>query len=537
MIYVFGSFELDTARFELRDGGTPLDVEPQVFSIIQLLVENRHRMVPRSELVDVVWDGRIVSESAISSRIRSARIVLGDSGKAQDFIRTVHGQGLRFVAEVQAIDHDDSRRGDEASTPNQFVPEVATQELTDATHGGGSGLSLPSRPAIVIMPFRNLNETGENDYIADGIGLGIQTLMVQLSGLFLINASSDQDYRNGTKNASEVARDLPVRFTLEGAAQRVGGRVRVSVHLTDLQDNTVVWAERYDRDLEDVFALQDEITREVVSSLNIELFGRDFERTVTRDLSGDGAWEYFLRGVSHIYKFSKNDNACARQMFEELYSLKPKKVHGPAYIALTHWIDVTRGWSDAPTDALRQAGEWAKKAMQYRDNDGLGYIIMSYIRLQQGQHDEAMALCEKAIEYRANCPATLGQIATVKLYCGDAQGAVKSARDALSVRIMHPPLLVNLLATAYRDCGEIDLSISTAEEAVRLDPLLSDHLATLCSSLVIAGNKLEAHRLAEEILSVDPHFRISDFAAKHPYKDRSKRMALEETLRFVELPE
>ena len=537
MIYVFGTFELDIARFELREGGTPLDVEPQVFSIIQLLVENRDRMVSKTELMEVVWDGRIVSESAVSSRIRSARIVLGDSGKAQQFIRTVHGQGLRFVADVEVINQAASSPYDDCRSPDQLVPEDARQEPEPATDGGGSGLSLPSRPAIVIMPFRNLNENGDNDYIADGIGLGIQTLMVQLSGLFLINASSDQDYRNGTKTASEVASGLPVRFTLEGAAQRVGDRVRVSVHLTDQQDNTVVWAERYDRDLENVFALQDDITREVVSSLNIELFGRDFERTVTRDLSGDGAWEYFLRGVSHIYKFSKTDNERARQMFEKLYALKPNKVHGPAYIALTHWIDVTRGWSDAPTDSLSQAGEWATKAMQYRENDGLGYIIMSYISLQQGQHDEAMALCEKAIEYRANCPATLGQIATVKLYCGDAQGAVKSARDALSVRIMHPPLLVNLLATAYRDCGEIDLSISTAEEAVRLDPLLSDHLATLCSSHVVAGNDAEAHRLAEKIVSIDPNFRISDYADKHPYKDQSKRVAIEESLRFTELPE
>ncbi len=537
MIYGFGTFELDTARFELRDEGTPLDVEPQVFSIIRLLIENRDRMVSKSELTDVVWDGRIVSESAISSRIRSARKVLGDSGKAQSIIRTVHGQGLRFVAEVQVFDHAGSTPDDENRSSGQSVPEHSRQEPKDATVGEGSGLSLPRRPAIVIMPFRNLNENGDNDYIADGIGLGIQTLMVQLSGLFLINASADQEYRRRTKTASEVARDLPVRFTLEGAAQRVGERVRVSVQLTDLQDNTVVWAERYDRDLENVFALQDDITREVVSSLNIELFGRDFERTVTRDLSGDGAWEYFLRGVSHIYKFSKSDNERARTMFEKLYALKPDKVHGPAYIALTHWIDVTRGWADVPTDSLRQAGEWATKAMQYRDNDGLGYVIMSYISLQQGHHDEAMALCEKAIEYRANCPATLGQIATVKLYCGDAHGAVKSAREALNVRIMHPPLLVNLLATAYRDCGQIGHSISTAKQAVQLDPLLSDHLATLCSSHVIAGNDSEAHRVAKKIISIDPSFRVSDFAAKHPYKDPSKRVALEDMLRSVELPE
>jgi adenylate cyclase len=413
--------------------------------------------------------------------------------------------------------------------PGEPTPEV--------TAAGQTGSSLPGRPSIAIMPFRNLNEDAESDYIADGIGLGIQTLLVQLSGLFLINASSDQDYRDGRKTASEAVQELPVRYTLEGAAQRASQRVRVSVHLTDLRNNTVVWAERYDRDLEDVFVLQDDITREVVSSLNIELFRRDFERIVTRDLSASGSWEYFLRGVSHIYKFNKDDNERARQMFEKLYALNPNKVHGPGYIALTHWIDATRGWVDSPTDSLTQAAEWATKAIQYVDNDGLGHVIMSYVRIHEGQHEEALALCEKAIEYRANCPAALGQIATVRLYCGDARGAIKSAREALNVRTMHPPLLINLLATAYRDSGEVGLSIPTAQEAARLDPLHTDALATLCSGYVLAGNDDEAYRVAQDIVSIDPAFRISDFATKHPYKDKSKRVYLAETLRSAGLPE
>jgi adenylate cyclase len=416
------------------------------------------------------------------------------------------------------------------------LPEP-TEQSPQPTDSDATRFSLPRRPSLAILPFRNLNEDAESDYIADGIGLGIQTLMVQLSGLFVINASSDQDYRDGKRTAYEAVRQLPVRYVLEGAAQRAGQRLRVSVQLTDLGNNTVVWAERYDRDLEDVFALQDDITREVVSSLNIELFRRDFERIVTRDLSGSGSWEYFLRGVSHIYKFNKDDNQRARQMFEKLYAAHPNKVHGPSYIALTHWIDGTRGWSDSSADSLKQAAEWASKAIQYKENDGLGHVIMSYMLIHEGLHDEALALCEKAVEYRANCPAALGQIATIKLYCGDARGAVKSARDALNVRTMYPPLLINLLAMAYRDSGEVERSIPVAREATRLDPSHTDALATLCSDHVLAGNDDEAQRVAQEIVSINPAFRVSEFAAKHPYKDGSKRAHLEETLRAAGLPE
>ena len=238
-------------------------------------------------------------------------------------------------------------------------------------------LSLQQRPSLALLPFRNLNGDTENEFIADGIALGIQTLLVQLSGLFLINAVSDQGYRAGEKTAADVARDLPVRFVLEGTTQRSGQRVRVTVQLTDLRDNVVVWAERYDRELEDIFALQDDITRQVTSSLNAELNHAEYLRIWTQDLKGHGAWECFLRGVSHLYKFTKDDNLRAREMFEKLYALHPEKVHGPGYIALTLWIEATRGWADSYAGALKQAAEWATKAVSYEDNDGLGYVIMS----------------------------------------------------------------------------------------------------------------------------------------------------------------
>lgn len=344
---------------------------------------------------------------------------------------------------------------------------------------------LPKRPSVAIMSFRNLNRGAQNDYIADGIGLGIQTLLVQLSGLFLVNASAHQGYRDGKVTAAEAVKELPVRYVLEGAVQQAGQHVRVMVQLTDLHDNAVIWADRYDRGLEDVFALQDDVTREVISSLSSEILGANLDRIWTRGLTGEGAWEYFLRGVSHFYKFTKHDNAIARDMFEKIYHLHPNKVIGPAYIAVTHWFDATRGWADSPAASMRQAREWAEKSIEpEEENNGLGHVILGSIRLREGRHEEGLALCRKGVAFRANCPLTLGQLAYAQLHCGDAHGAVKSAREALTVRMIYPPMLVNVLATAYRDCGEVDLSIPAAREAVRLDPQHTDAFVTLCRSKV-----------------------------------------------------
>ena len=411
-------------------------------------------------------------------------------------------------------------------------PTGASTDPADVVPG------LLERPSVAIMPFKNLNPNAADDYVADGIGLGIQTLLVQLSGLFLINACSDRAYREGKVTAAQAMRDLPVRYALEGAVQTAGQRIRVTAQLTDLKDSAVIWAERYDHDLEDVFTLQDDVTREVISSLSGEILGADLRRIWTRVLTGRGAWEYFLRGVSHFYKFTKDDNALARQMFEKIYELHPDKMIGPGYVALTHWLDATRGWSGSRTESVREAAEWAERAtVSDEQNNGLGHIILGSVRLLERHFDEALAMCRRGVGYRANCPFALGQLAAVENYCGDSRGAVKSAREALTVRTIYPPPLVNVLAMAYRDSGEVGLSISAAREATRLDPQHTDAYVTLCTDYVLAGENDEARRTADEIVEIDPEFRISEYAKKQPYRDAENLVQIVQALRSAGLPE
>jgi adenylate cyclase len=405
-------------------------------------------------------------------------------------------------------------------------------------HPRAEKIVLPDRPSIAIMPFRNVSGDHAYDYIADGISLGIQTLMVQLPGLFLINAVSHQGYRDKTQTAAEATKELPVQYALEGAVQCAGHHVRVTAQVTDLKTTAVIWAERYDHDLEDIFALQDEITREVISALNVKLIYRaDLERVLTRDLRGDGAWEYYLRGLSHIYQFNKKDNINARQMCEKLFELRPDKVQGPSFIALTYWLELTRGWTENPEQSRKMAAKWAEKAMEYKENNGLGHMVMGSIRLHERKYDEARALCETSLQYRANCPAALGQEAAIQLYCGDPQRAVKSARESLAVRHVYQPLIVNLLANAYRDSGDIELSIAAAQEAAELERAHADGLVTLCIDHVFAGDKERAKRFAAEIIEIDPSFTVKSYAAKHPYRDDSTLKRLTEALRSAGLPE
>jgi TolB-like protein len=395
------------------------------------------------------------------------------------------------------------------------------------------------RPSLAILPFRNVSGDHETDFIADGIGLGIQTLLVQLSGLFFINACAHQAYLEGKATAEQAGEELSVRYVLEGAVQRFGARVRVTAQLTDLHDKAVVWADRYDGDLEDVFALQDDITREVVTSLSSEILGlgTNLDRIWTRSLTAPGAWEYFLRGVSHYYKFTPKDNALAREMFEKLHALHPEKSTGPSYIALTHWNDATRRWVDAPAQSMRLASEWAARSLEPEsDNNGLGHAILGSVRVLEGKHEEGLALCRKSIAFRANCPFAFGQLAFAQTYFGDAPAAVKSAREALSVRMVYPPPLVNILAIAHRDSGEIPLSIPAAQEAWRLAPAHVDALVTLCSDYSLTEEGDKARNVAGQIIALDPEFRVASFVSTQPYRETAKLDRLSNALTAAGLP-
>ncbi|MBW8056339.1 MAG: hypothetical protein FVQ76_13705, partial [Nitrospira sp.] len=311
----------------------------------------------------------------------------------------------------------------------------------------------PDRPSVAILPFKSLGSDPDKDYIADGIRFGISASLVQLSGLFLVHAPVLNGYREKDVTAPSVGADLDVRYILEGAVQQAGNRVRVTVQLTDVDAKQTILAERYDRVLDDIFQLQDEVTREVISSLNIKLVTNETNRVWFGKLTSPEAQEFYYRGASHFYELNKDDNATARHLFEELYRVQPDSVVGPSYIAVSHWMDAFFDWTDPSVRSAELAATWAKKAMQYEDNNGIGHAVFGHLQLLEGKYDEALATCSKGAELRSSCPLAHGLLGLVLNYCGDAESAVKSVKEALQLEKVYPAWLIDILAAAYRDCG------------------------------------------------------------------------------------
>ena len=286
-----------------------------------------------------------------------------------------------------------------------------------------------------------------------------------------------------------------------------------------------------------MFKLQDEITGEVISSLNVKLVQGELARGWFGKLESPEAREYYYRGASYLYEGTKEDNAAARQMFEELYRVQPDSVMGPSNISFTHWLDAFQGWTDPSERSAEQAGRWAEKAMKYEDNNGIGHAVFGHLRLLSHEYDEALAICSEGVKLRESCPLAHGLLGLVLNYCGDAGAAIREVRAALQLERVYPVWLLTVLAAAYRDSGDVELSISAVRESLRLDPGERDALLVLCSDYQLAGEHEQAKRVSDDIIDRDPPFRLSTYAESQPYKNAASLESVMQALRDAGLPD
>ena len=527
---------------------------PSVADAVRFAIEVQEAMAQRN--ADVAADRRMLFRVGINlgDVIVDEDDIYGDGVNVAARLETLARPGSICISSIVRdqiagkIDHAIHDMGDQA-LKNIEDPVHAYRILAgEATAATGvyaqpsSDISLAeytpmNRPSIAILPFKNLSGNPDQDYLGEGLRLGISSSLVQLSGLFLIAANAVNAYRGHDVPAARAGSDVDVEYVLEGAVQQAGNRIRATLQLTDVEKGKIIWAERYDRVLDDLFKMQDEITQEVILSLDVKLIGREQDKIWFSRLDSSESRESFLRGISHLYCFTQEDNADARRMFEDIYRSQPDIVHGPSIVGLTHWLDAFFGWSDSQSRSFEQARVWSEKAVDYEENNGLGHAILGHVRLLEGRHDEALALCRVSAEIRSSCPLAFGLLATVQNYCGDSQSAVRNAKDALQMERIYPSWLVNVLATSYRDDGKVGLSVPAAREAVRLSPEETDAKVILCSDYKLEGFGDEAKEVAREILSIDPAFRLSSYAESQPYKHRDTLDHLIETLRDAGLPD
>ena len=497
---------------ELRRDGQRVEIEPQVFDLLVFLAKRPGRVISKDEIVAGVWGGRIVSDSAIATRINAARRALGDSGKAQKFIKTVHGRGFRFEQEA--------------------VPaEQTTAELMDQN----VEIGLPQRPSLVVLPFANVGDVPDAAALTEGLRIDIQNTLIRVSGLFIIAIASANVFRD--KPGVEAAAEYAVQYSLEGSVRKAGNKVRVSVSLVDNLSNEIVWADQLDRDFEESFTLCDEVTAQVLTALNVKLIAGEPAKIWHKSLKDFRSLEHLYSGIHAFFGMTEAGMEEARRFFEKIVKWSPDSSVGPTWMALTHWVDFQRGWSAERPESLRLAKEWGERAITLKGCDGQAYTVLCHLHLVDKNVEAAVELGREAISVRPNCTAAHSHYANVLHYSGDQEAALHNIKLAMRFSPMQQPVYKEILARIYRAQGRHDQAVETADQAICTNPnCLLSHLV-LVSIGVIRGQRIREEQLCDEVLRIEPSFSLKAFSEGQPYSDPEFLEQWINELRDAGLPE
>ena len=505
MLYSFEGISLDTDTRELRRGGELLSIEPKVFDLLVHLIANRGRVVSKDDLIATVWDGRIVSESALTTAINAARAALGDSGEAQRLIKTLPRKGLRFVGTVS-----------EAFMPTAGTPDKPLP---------GAPAVLPvlsDKPSVAVLPFANISGDPQQEYFADGITEDIITELARFSELFVIARNSSFQYKGKAIDVRQIGRELGVGYVIEGSVRCDANRIRINAQLVETRTGAHRWGERYERELKDVFALQDEITRTIVALVASHVTKAEAERTLLKPPATWAAYDYFLRAIESFRTFHRPVRIEAiddtRRWLDRCLAIDPgyARAHALRSTTLTSTYALPLNEDYYNPSVLEAAFQSASKAVELDPRLPEARAQLAYVLAFKGLHEAAIAEFEQAFAFNPNFTDWRMTIALV--WAGQAERAIEVGRA-------HWRLDPHAYAVAQGHWGAAHLMLKRHEEAL---PLLREFVARSINHLMgrvwltavygHLGRFEEARREAAEILRIYPAWRLSDYLQQRaPY--------------------
>jgi TolB-like protein/Tfp pilus assembly protein PilF len=478
VIFRFENQALDGDRRELRRDGALIPVEPQVFDLLLYLVRNRDRVVNRDDLLKVVWHGRIVSESALTSRINAARQALNDSGEQQRLIRTVVRRGFRFVGTAR----EDTDNPDGASAT------------------AGKARPNSDRISIAVLPFTNMSGDPEQDHFADGMVEEITVALGRVPGLFVIARNSSFAFKGKT----------------------IG---------------TTLWAERYERRVQDVFDIQDELTKEIVTALRVHLTDGELAAVWLRSTNNIEAWGYATRGADHIWRGTALDMAQARAFLERAVACDPGYAKAAALIALTHYFDIRFNYKPAKDESQRLMAEQVYKAIQLNPEEPYAIWMRANLKSLEGRFDDAVDDARLAVAKNPNDAHCWLGVARLSVNAGRPAEGEQAIRHAMRLNPFYPINYLAVLGDALIHQGQGEAALEVFNEIVKRQPAYISahlHLAALYSDM----DKMDAARAAvAQVLRLDPHYRVKAAGSFYLSADEARKQVFLDSLRAAGLPD
>jgi TolB-like protein len=490
-IYHLGPFRLDAKAEMLFRGADPIALGQRAVALLCLLVQRAGAPVSKDELMAAAWPGLAVEEGNLTVQIAALRRVF-EEAEGGGWIETLPRRGYRYVGPVAAPQ----------------PPGQAAAAETSPT------LSLPDKPSIAVLPFANLGGDPAQDYFGDGVVEDIITGLSRIKWLFVIARNSSFTYKGRAVDVKQVGRELGVRYVLQGSVRKTDGRIRITAQLADAASGVHLWAERFDRLLDDIFALQDEITLSVVGAIEPSMREAEIERVKRKRPDNLDAYDLVLRALPHVYVAMPDEAATALPLLAKALAIEPDYALAHGLIAWCHEILFVRaGFHD---DNRISAIRHAHSALTHGRDDGMALAFGAFI-IGMLEHDRATAFeaLDRAHALSPSSSLTLSLGSVVFGYAGEAERAVDWGERALRLSPLDRLNYVShhALAVAHFLRGRYEEAVSAARRAVQSNPGFSVAHSLLAAPLVKLGRMEEARAAAKQVLALQPSFSTAGFCA------------------------
>jgi adenylate cyclase len=400
-------------------------------------------------------------------------------------------------------------------------------------------LALPDKPSIAVLAFQNMSGDAEQEYFADGIAEDIITTLSKLRWLFVIARNSSFTYKGHAVDIKQIGRELGVRYVLEGSVRKAGNRLRITGQLVEAATGNHLWAERYDRALEDIFAVQDEITHSIIGAIAPGILAAEIQRSQGKETAELGQWERLMRAHWHIRRFTREDSSEAIRLLDELLRRQPDNALALADLAFSLHFAALFGWTDAPAASRARMSETARRAVASDEQDAAAHTSLGIHELFLGQHDNAIRRLQRAIELDPNSTFARGYLGTAYAFGGECDPAIENLQEAmrLSPRDFLMVVWFTVSAWAYLSDGEFEQAADCGKRAIDCNPAFPDAHGTFAAASAHLGHMDDARAGLDEFMRLMPGLTVGDERLIRPFRRPADRERFLDGLRKAGLPE
>lgn len=557
--FCVGEWLIDPKTNRLIRDDQDTKVESRVMEVLVYLADRSGELVSREELERGVWKNRVVSYESVTSTINKLRKAFNDNPKAPNYIETVPKKGYRLIAQIRPQDSAESADQKElftsgpTSNTNKTVIYIiilaaaliavillmkswlSSQQGTEFVSDSLEIQHVDDNPSIVVLPFKNLSSDKSQQYLGDGFSDDLTIALSKLSGLFVIARSSAVNFTTDSEDAKQIAGKLGVDYVLEGSVRREGQKLRVNVKLIDGRSGHHVWADQYDREIKDIFDVQDEINNKIVGTLSVKLTEAEQKRTAQRYTTSINAYEKFLQGQQLYMYHTREDNIRARESFQ--YSIDLDSDFSRAYsaMALTYTAEFRYGWNQNSQESITKALGLAKKAIELDPQSPQAYWVEGYIYLQRREYKLAIASAKRATELSPNFADGYATLGVCYIYAGSPEKGVRMLERAMRLNPQYPAAYASALGQSYYFMDQFDQALPPLRKAVEKNNNLLTSQVFLIATLVRLGQVEEAKWAAIQLKSINPGFSSDKVGEMFPINDSEKLQKVIDDLRQADL--